>query len=266
MDRGLVMIAFSDLLNGLRDLQKIGPSFLLSGISSRVSRKETVLVKISRNIRAEVRPRQSDFSTLQQIFRDQEYLLPTYVAEHVDKELRRIVASGSVPVIVDAGANIGAASIWFRSRFPDATIVAIEPDASNAEIARRNISGLQDVILVEAAVGGEAGFASIVEAEQGWAVQTERADTGCPIVTINQAVRSVPSGKLLIAKIDIEGFESDLFVDNLEWLDEALVVYIEPHDWMLPGEGTSRGFQKAFGERDFEIFIRGENLIYMRRP
>jgi hypothetical protein len=48
-------------------------------------------------------------------------------------------------------------------------------------------------------------------------------------------------------------------------LDDAFAVYIEPHDWMLPGQGSSRSFQAAFGARDFEIFLRGENLIYIRR-
>ena len=163
------------------------------------------------------------------------------------------------------GRILGAASIWFRSRFPEAAIVAIEPDASNAAIARKNIAGLRGVILIEAAVGARAGFVSVIAAEQGWAVKTERASTGCPVVTIDQAVKAVPSGKLLAVKIDIEGFESDLFKSNLGWMDDVSAVYIEPHDWLFPGEGTSRSFQKAFGERDFEIFLRGENLIYMRQ-
>jgi hypothetical protein len=50
------------------------------------------------------------------------------------------------------------------------------------------------------------------------------------------------------AKIDIEGFESDLFSQNLEWLDEVFLVYIEPHDWLFPTQGTSRTFQRAMGK------------------
>ena len=209
------MVTFSKLNRFLLDLGRGGPSFFFSGIFSKISRAETIGVKLSGNARALVRPGQSDFSTLRQVFRDQEYRLPERVAERVDREIKRIRASGSVPVVVDAGANIGAASIWFRSRFPEAAIVAIEPDASNAAIARKNIAGLRGVILIEAAVGAEAGFVSVIAAEQGWAVKTERASTGCPVVTIDQAVKAVPSGKLLAVKIDIEGFESDLFKSNL---------------------------------------------------
>ena len=69
---------------------------------------------------------------------------------------------------------------------------------------------------------------------------------------------------IFIAKIDIEGFEKDLFSSNLGWIDRAEMVIIEPHDWMLPGQQSSATFQRAMGSRDFELFISGENLIYVR--
>src|ERR1700738_292386 len=31
-------------------------------------------------------------------------------------------------LIVDAGANVGSATLWFRERFPDAHVVALEPN------------------------------------------------------------------------------------------------------------------------------------------
>lgn len=255
----------SKFLSYLSDLSEGGGRFAFGGIMSKFSSAETIAVKLPANGRVFVRPRESDFATLRQVFIGQEYRLPATAIERVDREYQRICASGMIPVIVDAGANIGAASIWLKARFPEATIIAIEPDPSNAFMARKNLAGLQDVVVMEAAIGGEPGFVSIVAAGKSWAVQTERAEAGCAIVTIDQAVATITSGKLLIVKIDIEGFESDLFDGDLRWLDDAFVVYIEPHDWMLPGKGSSRSFQAAFGERDFEIFLSGENLVYVRR-
>ena len=43
----------------------------------------------------------------------------------------------------------------------------------------------------------------------------------------------------------------------------ALII-IEPHDWMLPGEGSSASFQKALAKYDWELLIKGENLFYFR--
>jgi len=100
----------------------------------------------------------------------------------------------------------------------------------------------------------------------GWAVKTRRTQgNGISIITIDDAITLVPNGVPLIVKIDIEGFESDLFGDNLAWLDATFAVFIEPHDWMEPSKGTSWAFQRAFGERNFNIYVRGENLLYVRR-
>jgi hypothetical protein len=75
---------------------------------------------------------------------------------------------------------------------------------------------------------------------------------------------SVENSRLFLVKIDIEGFEIDVFSGRLDWIADAYVVVIEPHDWMLPGEFSSRNFMKAMVEHEFEIFIIGENLFFVR--
>jgi hypothetical protein len=72
-------------------------------------------------------------------------------------------------------------------------------------------------------------------------------------------------GEPFIAKVDIEGFEADLFSDNTDWIAKTFVVFIEPHYWMMPERGTSRSFQAAMGREDFEIYLAGEMLTYIRR-
>jgi FkbM family methyltransferase len=124
------------------------------------------------------------------------------------------------------------------------------------------------VLVVEAAIGSEPGSVDLVDEGNGsWAVQTRRAvDGGVAVVTVPELVARCGEGaELFIVKVDIEGFESDLFAANLEWLDQAAAVMIEPHDWLLPGSGTSTDFQKAMAERGFDLLISGENLLYVRR-
>ena len=82
-------------------------------------------------------------------------------------------------------------------------------------------------------------------------------------ITIQDALAAVPNGVPFVTKIDIEGFESDLFASNLDWIDDMVMVLIEPHDWMVPGQFSSHSFQQAMGARRFELFINGENLIYV---
>jgi hypothetical protein len=42
------------------------------------------------------------------------------------------------------------------------------------------------------------------------------------------------------------------------------VLMIEPHDWMLPGQYSSAGFQRAVAQERFEMLISGENLFFVR--
>ena len=65
---------------------------------------------------------------------------------------------GPVEYIIDAGANIGLASIYLLRRFPLARVIAIEPDRENFEIAKHNLRMLSARCrLVHGAVWSAAG-------------------------------------------------------------------------------------------------------------
>lgn len=212
-----------------------------------------------------VRRGDSDYRAFKQIFLRKEYALGEDAEDIVKLRYDAILGAGDIPVIVDAGANIGLTSIWFSTHYPKATIVAIEPDATNHAMLVRNTAELGNVIPLHSAIGSKAGLVDVnLRSGQSWASTTARSESGSTkIITIMDAVRRVPRGIPLIVKIDIEGFEYDLFADNLSWLDEACCVFVEPHDWLFPTGATSRSFQKAFGSRNFGLFIHGENLVYL---
>ena len=184
------------------------------------------------------------------------------IGRRVIDRYHAILKSEKTPVIVDAGANIGAASLVFASQFPRAVTVAVEPEDANFAVLVKN-SG-ERIKPIKAAIGSTPGHVALGSHGLGWTTRTTRSDTGLPVVTMTQAFNSVENGTPFIAKIDIEGFEDDLFSTNTEWLNEVFVAYIEPHDWMLPGQHTSRTFQRAMAEHDFELFIAGELIVYVR--
>jgi FkbM family methyltransferase len=255
----------SFVLETAKDFFRGGPSFFLTGVMTAIGGKRERRVRLKNAGQVVIRPKDSDFKTFRQVFRDSDYALDSEAAERrVETAYKAMLDAGEIPVIVDAGANIGAATRWFARKFDKAAIVAIEPDPENARILRLNTGDLPRARVMEAAVGGEPGFVAMTNIGESWAVATVREASGLPIVTIADALATIPGGKLFIVKIDIEGFESDLFAGDTAWLDEPCVVYIEPHDWLLPGQRSSRSFQRVFGERDFEIFVKGENLAYVR--
>jgi FkbM family methyltransferase len=258
-----------DILSNVRDGLVLGPTFPLRHISGLLGRKYHVTtIKGVGTVR--IRPKSSDAATFAQVFRNKEYDLSGRAQfSRVMAAYQSILNAGQIPIIIDAGANVGAASIWFARLFPRARILAVEPDAANAEVCRLNTRSLPNVNVIEAAIGSESGWVSLSNpTNQAWAVQTTRSNEGrVAVCTIPELVHDMQNpAKILVIKIDIEGFEDDLFANNTEWIDEVEVIIIEPHDWMLPGKGKSLNFQKIIAKRNFEILISGENLIYIRLP
>lgn len=243
----------------LADVKNFGPRVL----ARHIGRRRIHLGGVGQ---VTLRPGQSDLLCMRQVFAGREYDLSTIpaVQARVDAAYRRILADGGVPVIIDGGANIGAASIWFARLYPEAKILAVEPEEGNHAVLLENIRSWPNVMPVKAALGSEPGHAAVESEGLGWAARTVRSEDGLQIMTVDDCVRSVPAGRLFIVKVDIEGFEQDLFAGGTEWISDAAVLAIEPHDWMLPGQFTSRNFMRAVAAQDFELFILGENLIFVR--
>jgi FkbM family methyltransferase len=63
------------------------------------------------------------------------------------------------PFIIDCGANIGLATLFFKATYPAARILAFEPDPTLFSVLERNIqrNGLQGVTAIPKAVFNRAG-------------------------------------------------------------------------------------------------------------
>jgi FkbM family methyltransferase len=260
----MTMSFFQRVSTNLRDVRMFGPAILARHFGRL--RKDGVVVVQTGDGPVHIRAGDSDIAAVRQVFGRRDYDISGYSKAwgRIQQRYNEILAQGATPVIVDAGANIGTATIWFKSRYPEAAVVAIEPDPGNAAVLRMNASALKNIHVMEAAIGSERGFVELVTPGLSWAVQTERAQSGIPIVTIDDALAQVPGGVPFIAKIDIEGFEADLFSTNLDWIGQMASVIIEPHDWMLQGQYSSVPFQRALGAHRFEMFHTGENIFYIR--
>ena len=263
--------AFADMrltsvvLGNSRDVRALGIGTLRRHLDAVLGRGLTRL-HLKRMGPFAIRPRTSDWEVVHQVFVDRQYDLAMFAQDAwIRAEYERILASGRTPLIVDLGANIGASALWYAMAYPDARVVAVEPDRSNADLCRRNTAG-HNVEVLTAAVGATPGYVSVSgDDEEKWATRTARDDHGSTrICLVNDIVSEVPNATLFIVKVDIEGFESDLFSGNTEWVQQAAAVIIEPHDWMMPGAATSRPFQRLFGALDRDLLIRGENLVYVR--
>jgi FkbM family methyltransferase len=215
-----------------------------------------------------IRKKSSDILVLRQVFRTRQYELGHYPQTgRINKRYRQILDQGKVPLIIDAGANNGCSALWFATKFPNSKVVAIEPDHENFQMCRINTEEKSNITVIEAAIGGVPGFVTLENpTQQSWGVQTTRGGTGnkVEVRTINDIAGSFGSKyELFIVKIDIEGFEVDLFSHNTDWLESPMAIIIELHDWKFPGQFSSVPFQRAIAKYKFEIIMSNENLIYI---
>jgi FkbM family methyltransferase len=211
-----------------------------------------------------------DKGVIQQIFINRHYdLMRLARFKDIVSEYLRIVDSGRIPLIVDCGANIGASPVWFARLFPKAQVCALEPEEHNYEILCLNcrtypnitcrkaaISCVEETVYVEDPGNGDWGFRTSRESNPGKAA--------VPAYSIKSIEEQFPGTELLLVKIDIEGGEARLFERKLAWMERAMVIIIELHDWMLPGTASSQNCLKALSERNRDFVFIGENVFSIR--
>jgi FkbM family methyltransferase len=207
----------------------------------------------------------SDWSIFHQIFVDKEYQEPSQQqARCLQLFYEKTVEDGRTPVIIDCGANIGLASIWYASKFSQAKVVSIEPEPSNFALLQQNTSRYRNIIPYNAAISNRRTRVTLSNiSDAPWAWETSESSSGAiEAITIDDAISLVPNAAPLIAKIDIEGFETDLFQSNYEWLKSFPLVVFEHHDWLFPWRGTAHAVYEALTKSGPHDYVQcGENVF-----
>lgn len=211
-----------------------------------------------------------DLGVMRQIFESKDYDLHHWPQGQQIIDLFELLRhAGKTSLILDLGANIGASAVFFRERYSGARLLCVEPDATNGDILQMNMQG-DDHVLFRGAISSTRGKITLIDPGHGdWGFRTGpvHADRSLskdevPAETVNNlmaqwAADCVP----MVAKIDIEGAEEDLFAGPCDWMDKFPCIIIELHDWMLPGQGTSRNFLKQVASRELDFVHRGENIF-----
>lgn len=208
----------------------------------------------------------SDLACIRQVFVERHYCVKSFRrAQEISDFIARRSALGQRPLIIDAGANIGSSAVFFAMTYPDAKIVAIEPEAGNFELLSKNTEGL-GVGCLKAGLSSSNGHVKIVNPEATkWGFQTEltEEDTGIPLVTIPQIYeQECDRGNAypFLVKIDIEGAESDVFARNVDWVAKTPILIVELHDWLFPKAGSSAGFLRCIAGQPRDIITFDENI------
>ena len=212
-----------------------------------------------------LRPATSDWYVMEQIFIDKEYSLSRWRlhAHAIQAWYEHILAQDQAPLIVDCGAHIGLATLWFARQYPRARIFAVEPAKDNFELLRRNVAANPNIIPINAAIWDRETRVDLINAdEQPWAWAMEETETGqIPTVTINDLMQQQSGGVPLLVKIDIEGGEIALFRSNFEWIERTPLIVLELHDWQGGWRGTGHSVFSRLCIHPRDYMQRGENIF-----
>jgi FkbM family methyltransferase len=220
-----------------------------------------------RDVQIEHRGLANDVAAIDGCFRDGQYDIPNVKAGYAPlaRELYdKIIADGKRPLILDCGANIGAASIWFRIVYPQAHIIAVEPAFDNFEYLTRNTIDW-DVERVRAGIDATDGVATLYDpgyGPDGYRMDRNGAGEKIAMVSVETIVRKYsPSSVPFILKVDIEGYEGPLFEGATQATASFPIIIVEPHDWLMPGQGTALNFFKFHSENKRDFLYRSENVF-----
>ena len=156
-------------------------------------------------------------------------------------ENHRVVLKRQPSLIIDGGANAGYSSVYFANQYPDAIILAVEPEDSNIYMLKENCAPYPNIEPIHSAIWGSEGFLRIANPTAGkWGFIVKKAREGEPdafkAITISSLLKRTGKKRIDILKLDIEGAEKEVFSSNeTSWLGAVEVLLIELHDYMSPG-------------------------------
>ncbi|MDQ6482601.1 FkbM family methyltransferase [Dyadobacter sp. LHD-138] len=244
-----VMLFFSQL--GI-----IKGSFFLIGKALK-NNKTINLANIKHSIH--LRPGTSDDKVFAQIFVYKEYDI------NLDFEPQ---------TIIDGGANIGLSCVYFKNRFPDAKIIAIEPDIENVELLNTNIKNYDNIYVKHKGLWPTKTCTKLTD-KYGfgkWGMIVEECNNDASLhneintITIDDIMNEFHLEYIDLLKLDIESAEKQLFSgDYMTWLPKTKVIIIELHDWIT--DGCSKPFFSAINQafNNYSFGQIGENTIIVNR-
>jgi FkbM family methyltransferase len=142
--------------------------------------------------------------TLVDIFADY-----NYAPRH---QLSNLPFHGESPTLLDLGANIGLATVWFALSYPDLSIHAYEPSPRMFALLQKNVSQFPNVEAFEEAIAGSAGTVEFNQSQHSLESSIfsarDSASVTVQAVSLDTAINRM-GRRVDLIKMDIEGAEFD---------------------------------------------------------
>lgn len=148
-------------------------------------------------------------------------------------EIYKFSHDNDSPLIIDCGANIGLATLFFKHHFPNAKILAFEPDPHIFNVLSENVGNFsfKDIELHQKAVWinddgvnfvQEGGFSGRIPIESDRGIKIK-----VPSVDLSEVLKNYEEIDFL--KIDIEGAEYEVIMRINSQLKKVKHLFLEYH-------------------------------------
>jgi len=174
-----------------------------------------------------------------------------------------------VYTVIDAGAHIGLGTLYFAHRFPNAKIVAVEPNSENFKLLEKNCGSGGRLFPLRGGLWSKECHLLIQNPDDRSArFQVEEvahpSSETFPAYTVDSIMKKFSFEQVDILKLDIEGAEREIFSSDVsEWINKIRVIIIELHDFKIPGSAEPFLLNLHKMGR-FHFSMKGENLVFTR--
>ncbi|HLD03113.1 MAG TPA: FkbM family methyltransferase [Candidatus Nanoarchaeia archaeon] len=216
---------------GMRDAYEHVVKPIINGLSA--GKQELVQIKIPKlRYRVNMRSNTTDVLNFEEIFVNGDY------DHHIDFTPR---------FIIDGGANVGYASVFYANLYPTARIIAIEPEKHNYSLLRKNVKPYPRIKTICAGIWPRSAKLHITNKggpENKWGFMVEEtkkiSEKSTKAVTLDEIFSMSEQQIIDILKLDIEGSEKEVFSENYSgWLRRVKLLIIELHEKMRAGATES---------------------------
>jgi FkbM family methyltransferase len=171
------------------------------------------------------------------IFPDNRSFVFTY-KEIFIREIYKVKAEEGSPLIIDCGANIGLGIIYFKEQFPNARIIAFEPDKDIFSFLTSNVASnnLENIQLENKALWSDIGILSFGKSKSDFSrlafdEADELEDYSDKILIETVKLSDYINSPVLLLKIDIEGAEKEVLHEIRHKLHFIENCFIEFHSY-----------------------------------
>ena len=150
------------------------------------------------------------------------------------EEIYKFKADTDAPFIIDGGANIGLSIIYFKTLYPNAKIIAFEPDKKIFEYLKFNIEsfGFRDVELINKGLWDkETTLRFFSEGSDGGRIATKVDNKDIIEIETLKLSSYIKDKHIDFLKLDIEGAETKVLREIESYLQNIKNIFIEYHSF-----------------------------------